>query len=148
MIVRHRDLDPVEAAVPAAARRLAEGAHEFGNLLGFQLVRDVPMNTFGDLRRRQEDIRLFVIGLRTATEVSDLGENQTSVIVHGVGNRAVRRDDGVVVIGDLLPRRGGRRIRRGLVRAGAWAGGGVGGAVAVVVVATWVWWWPAPSAGE
>ena len=43
---------------------------------------------------------------------------------------------------------GGRRIRRGLVRAGAWAGGVLGGVVAVVVVATWVWWWPAPSAGQ
>src|SRR6266545_3159481 len=43
---------------------------------------------------------------------------------------------------------GGRRIRRGLVHAGAWAGGVLGGVVAVVVVATWVWWWPAPSAGQ
>jgi len=59
MVVRHRDLDPVEAAVAAAARRLTEGAHELGNLLGLQLVRDVPMNTLGDLRRRQEDVRLL-----------------------------------------------------------------------------------------
>src|SRR5438034_3781747 len=32
VIVRHRELDPVEAAVPAAARGLAEGAHELGDL--------------------------------------------------------------------------------------------------------------------
>src|SRR3989442_15960411 len=67
------------------------------------------MNTLGDLRRRQEHVRLLAIGLRTAAEVSDLGEHQAFVVVHGVGNRAVRRDDGVVVIGDLLPRGGRRR---------------------------------------
>jgi hypothetical protein len=52
------------------------------------------VHTLGDLRRRQEDVRLLAIGLRPAAEVSDLGEHQAFVVVHGVGNRAVRRDDG------------------------------------------------------
>jgi len=109
MIVRHRDLDPIEAAIPAATRRLAEGADEFGNLLDFQLVWNVPMHTLGNLRRRQKDVRLLAVGLRTAPEVRELGEHETPVVMDSVGYRAVRRDDGVVVIGDLLPRGGRRR---------------------------------------
>ena len=89
MIVRHRDLDPVEAAIPAAARCLAEGAHEFGNLIDFQLVRNIPMHTLGNLRRRQKDIRLLAIGLRTAPEVRELGEHETSVVMDGVGYRVL-----------------------------------------------------------
>src|SRR3989449_1071960 len=61
MVVRHRDLDPVEAAVATAARRLAEGAHELGDLLALQLVRDLATHPLGDLRRRQEHVRLLAV---------------------------------------------------------------------------------------
>src|SRR5262249_53868198 len=70
----------------------------------------------GNLRRRQEDIRLLAIGLCTATQMGELGEHEASVMVHGVGEGTVRRDDGVVVVGDLLP---GRRRRRGMNARGA-----------------------------
>src|SRR6185369_7506291 len=51
MVVRHRELDPVEPGFPAAARRLAEGAYELGDLLGLELVRHVAMHALGNLRR-------------------------------------------------------------------------------------------------
>ena len=69
MVVRHRDLDPVETAFAAAAGGLAEGAHELGDLLGLDLVRHVTMDSLGHLRRRQQDRRLFAVGLRPAAEM-------------------------------------------------------------------------------
>ncbi len=109
VVVRHRELDAVEPGFAAAERRRAEGAHELGDLLGFELVRHVAMHALGDLRRRQQHVRLLAVGLRSASHVRELGEDEASVRVHGLGERAVRRDDRVVVIRDLLPRRGGRR---------------------------------------
>jgi len=74
------------------------------------------MNRFRDLRRREEDVRLLRIGLGPAPEVGELREDETAMLVHGVGERTVCGDDGVVVVGDLLPR-GGRR--RGVNARGA-----------------------------
>ena len=49
VVVRHRDLDPVEPAVAAAPRGLAEGPYELGDLLRLQLVRNLAMHPLGDL---------------------------------------------------------------------------------------------------
>jgi len=116
MVVSHRELDAVEPALAAAARRLAERADELGDLLGFELVRHLAMHPLGDLRRRQQHARLFTVGLGPAAHVRELGEDVTAVGVDRVGERTVCRDDRVVVIGDLLP--GGGR-RRGVHARGA-----------------------------
>src|SRR5215467_4726286 len=90
--------------------------HETDDLFPFQLVGDIAMHALRNLRRRQEDVRLLAIGLRPATQMRELGEYEASVMMHGVGDGAVCRDDGVVVVGDLLP---GRRRRRGVNARGA-----------------------------
>ena len=113
VVVRHRDLDAVEPAVAAAPRRFPEGPRELGDLLRLQLVGDLAMHALGDLRRRQQDVAGFRIGLGAAAEVSQLGEDEAVVPVHRIGERPVGGDDGVVVVGDLLPRRG----RRGRMHA-------------------------------
>src|SRR5439155_14530541 len=79
MVVGHRDLDPVETAVLAAARGLAKGAHELGDLLPFQLVGDLAMNLLRDLRRGKEDVRLLSVGLGPPPEVSEQSEDKTAV---------------------------------------------------------------------
>src|SRR5262249_57535854 len=78
VVVRHRDLDAVEATLPAAARRLAEGTHEAGNLFSFQLVGHVAVHSLVDLRGGEGDVRLLAIGLRPAPPLSWLVEPHTS----------------------------------------------------------------------
>src|SRR5213076_2400766 len=53
--------------------------------------------------------RYLGIRLGPAAEMRQLGEDEAVVAVHGVGDLPVAGNDGVVVVGDLLP---GRRRRR------------------------------------
>src|SRR5207249_3429075 len=94
---------------PEAASRLAARPDQLGDLLGFQLVRHLAMDALRDLRRRQQRARNLGVGLRTPSQVRELREDQTAVRVDPVGERAVARDDGVVVVGNLLPGGGRRR---------------------------------------
>ena len=109
VVVRHGELDPVETPVATPPRRIAEGGDQLGDLLRFQLVRDLAMDALRNLRGRQEDATRLRIRLRAPAEVRELREHETVVAVHGIRERAIGRDDGVVVVGDLLPRRGRRR---------------------------------------
>src|SRR5437867_10839486 len=77
VVVRHRDLDPVQPALPAATRRRAEGAHEVGDLLGLDLVRDLAVDGLGDLGGSEEGVRPLGVGLGPAAEVRELGQEQT-----------------------------------------------------------------------
>src|SRR5258708_40077744 len=114
MVVRNRDLDAVQSSLAKAPRRLAEPPDELGDLLGVQLVWHLAMDALGDLRRRQQRTRNVGVGLRTPSEVRELREDQTVVRVYRVGEHTVGRNDGVVVVGDLLP--GGGRRRRMVTR--------------------------------
>ncbi len=109
VVVRHGELDPVETTVATPARRIAEGGDQLDDLLRFQLMRDLAMDAFRNLRGRQEDATRLRIRLRAPAEVRELREHETVVAVHGIRERTIGRDDGVVVVGDLLPRRGRRR---------------------------------------
>jgi len=115
VVVRHGELDPVEAAGAAAARRLAERADQRGDLLGLELVGHLAVDSLRDLGGGQQHGRHLGIRLGPPAEMRQLGEDEAVVAVHGVGDLPIAGNDGVVVVGDLLPgrRRGGRMHARG-----------------------------------
>ena len=109
VVVGERELDPVEPALAAPPHGVPERAHEHRDLLGLELVRDLPVDALRDLGRREEDVPALVVRLGAPAHVGELGEDEAPVTMDGLRHRAVGGDDRVVVVRGHVPRarRGG-----------------------------------------
>jgi hypothetical protein len=108
VVVGKGQLHAVQAALAAAARRIAERPHQHGDLFGLDLVRHLAVDFLGNLRGRQQHVPALHVGLGPPPHVRELAHDAAVVPVHGLRDAAVPRDDGVVVVGDHVPGARGR----------------------------------------
>ena len=109
------ELETVEAALPAAPRRLAERAHDPPDVGLLHLLGEAPVGGLADRRGRDRRQPVAVVPDRPPAQVGELDHRRRAVRVHPVGQLLEPRDDVVVAGVELAEDR--RRVRRDVRRA-------------------------------